>query len=106
MSVFDEKSDIEFQNETYVQLIENLQKENELLKQQIKIKERLIETKDRIISNYEDMVNPKHTETNNESSIWDDLIGNNYRTALRRYGEISYVNPSKRYKDTIWYDSK
>lgn len=49
MSVFDEKSDIEFQNEVYKNLIEQLKTENRLLREQN-------QTKDGIIDSYERLV--------------------------------------------------
>ena len=49
MGVFDEKSDIEFQNEVYKNLIEQLKTENRLLREQN-------QTKDGIIDSYEKLI--------------------------------------------------
>lgn len=49
MSVFDEKSDIEFQNEVYKDLIEQLKNENRLLREQNQTKDSIIDSYERLI---------------------------------------------------------
>jgi hypothetical protein len=49
MSVFDEKSDIEFQNEVYKNLIEQLKNENRLLREQNQTKDSIIDSYERLI---------------------------------------------------------
>ena len=49
MSVFDEKSDIEFQNEVYERLIEQLKTENRLLREQNQTKDGIIDSYERLI---------------------------------------------------------
>ena len=49
MSVFDEKSDIAFQNEVYERLIEQLKTENRLLREQNQTKDGIIDSYERLI---------------------------------------------------------
>ena len=65
MSVFDEKSDIEFQNEVYERLIEQLKTENRLLREQN-------QTKDGIIDSYERLI--KQLQTQNTAVIKADKL--------------------------------
>lgn len=65
MCVFDEKTDIEFQNEVYKDLIEQLKTENRLLREQN-------QTKDGIIDSYERLI--KQLQTQNTAVIKADKL--------------------------------
>ena len=68
MSVFDEKSDIEFQNEVYKNLIEQLKNENRLLREQNQTKDSIIDSYERLIKQLQNTTVLKADKI--DGSVW------------------------------------
>lgn len=68
MSVFDEKSDIEFQNEVYKNLIEQLKNENRLLREQNQTKDSIIDSYERLIKQLQNTAVLKADKI--DGSVW------------------------------------
>lgn len=68
MSVFDEKSDIEFQNEVYKNLIEQLKNENRLLREQNQTKDSIIDSYERLIKQLQNTTILKADKI--DGSVW------------------------------------
>ena len=68
MSVFDEKSDIEFQNEVYKNLIEQHKNENRLLREQNQTKDSIIDSYERLIKQLQNTTVLKADK--NDGSVW------------------------------------
>ena len=68
MSVFDEKSDIEFQNEVYKNLIEQLKNENRLLREQNQTKDSIIDSYERLITQLQNTTILKSDKI--DGSVW------------------------------------